>query len=355
MHSFYDDPAAPDAKEQFLRNFDEFTSKHRVLAVNLCHFQPTEICGHASGMQFLKERYFYPLRKGISEWGLQVIDEIYTRQILIDIKHMSYFSRRQFYQYRDGRYDLPLLCTHAGIAGISEQERVKYNYDKPVYRKPIWEITYYKPAGHLTDTYFNCSSINLYDEDILAIMKSKGLIGLSFDQRIMGFANESVLYPWVDPVDAEFISENEIIDFCSQLKPEKTKIWNDESVVLLADDFETHRNKYNLADLQLRYFFNNVFHILKVVEKAKQENKIDMDMAEAAKRICIGTDFDGLINAIDCCKTSDRLPVFHGRATHLMPGLLQEAGFNNFPLDAAEFVNGIFFTNARDFLKGWYV
>ncbi len=355
MHSLFDDPDAPDAKLQFLKNFDEFTSLHRVLAVNLCHFQPTEICNHASGMQFLKEKYFYPRSKGISDWGIQVIEEIYKRKILIDIKHMSYVSRRQFYQLRDGKYNQPLLCTHAGIAGISEQERVKYNYDKPVDKGTVWEMNHYKPAGHLTDIYFNCSSINLYDEDIIAIMNSKGLIGLSFDQRILGFPNENVLYPRVPAVDTEFISKEEAIDFFSQLNPAKTKIWNDESMVLLSEDFETHLNKYNLADLQLRYFFNNVFHILKVVQKAKLENKIDMDVAEAAKRICIGTDFDGLINAIDCCKTTDRLPAFHGRASHLMPKLLAEAGFNNFPLDAAEFVNGIFFTNARDFLKGWYV
>jgi len=349
MHSFFDDPNAPDAKDQFLLNFGEFTNLHKVLAVNLCHFQPTEICNHASGMQFLKESYFYPRSKGISDWGIRVIDEIYSRNILIDIKHMSYVSRRQFYQLRDGKYDLPLICTHAGIAGISEQERVKYVYDKPYDNRQVWEIIYYKPVGHLADTYFNCTSINLYDEDIMAILNSNGLIGLSFDQRILGFPNENMLYPLTEPTDSEFISKDEAIDFFSLLDPAKAKIWKDESVVLLADDFESQLNKYNLADLQLRYFFNNVFHILTVAK-----NK-GYGIAKAAKRICIGTDFDGLINAIDCCKTTDRLASFHGRATHLMPGLLKEAGFKNFPLDVNEFVNGIFFSNAKEFLEEWYV
>jgi microsomal dipeptidase-like Zn-dependent dipeptidase len=349
MHSFLGDPGAPDFKEQFLQNFDEFTSQHRMLAVNLCHFQPTELCNHASGMQFLKEKYFYPISKGISEWGREVIDEIYTRGILIDIKHMSYFSRRQFYQLRDGKYDLPLLCTHAGITGLREQERVKYLFGKPVDKGPVWELEYYKPKGHLTDTYFNCTSINLYDEDIMAILRSNGLIGFSFDQRILGFPNENLLYPHAMTSDSEFVSKQEIVDFISQLNPAAAPLWNDESVVLLPDDFQLQVLRHNLADLQLRYFFNNVFHVLKVAERE------GYGIANAAKRICIGTDFDGLINAIDCCKTSDRIPVFHGRATHLMPGLLAEAGFNNFPVPVNEFVNGIFFTNAKRFLAGWLV
>jgi hypothetical protein len=188
----------------------------------------------------------------------------------------------------------------------------------------------------------------LYDEDIMAILNSNGLIGLSFDQRILGFPNENIFYPWVPATDSEFISIEEAIDFFSLPDPSKAKIWGDESVVLLDDDFQNHLTKYNLADLQLRYFFNNVFHILSVAR-----NK-GYGIAHAAKRICIGTDFDAMINAIDCCKTADRMASFHGRATHLMPRMLKDAGFKNFPIDINEFINGIFFSNARDFLKGWY-
>ena len=105
------------------------------------------------------------------------------------------------------KYIAPNLCTHAGLTGQSIRDRVKYLLRTPEDVGVVYEVCYLKPKSPYIDgVYFNCSSINLYDEDIEAILLSGGLIGLSFDQRILGFADENVLRDVTTPNDVEYIS-----------------------------------------------------------------------------------------------------------------------------------------------------
>lgn len=345
LHCFFNDPNAPDAKQQFEANFKSFTNDHTVFAVNLCHIQLNPFCNHAFGIQFFKNEYFYPLGNGITEWGRQMVEKLKAKNILIDVKHMSLKSRRQFYEImkdNKGKYSQPLICTHAGVTGLSINDRVKYLREKIQDVGDVYRVVYLKPRSkHLQNTYFNCSSINLYDEDIEEILRSGGLIGLSFDQRIIGFANENFLRNATIPHEAEFIGRSEASFFLGP-SPLLLPVYNGDDI-WSSEDFENLDPAMN-EEVHLEFFFNQAFHILDVAKRKGLSAK------QASKQICLGTDFDGLINAIDSCKTAADLPAFKQKAISRLPKLFRKAKLDREGIIVTEFVEDLFYRNGRNFV-----
>lgn len=347
LHCFFDDPYDPHAKEIFQRNFSEFTDTHTVIAINVCHMQQNQFCNHAHGIQFFNPSYFYPVKSGITDWGKEVIKLMISKKILVDIKHMSLKARIELYtMYKNpdeiNVYAQPIICTHAGTTGLSIQDRNKYFLRLPIDRGPVYEVSYLKPRSrHFNDAYHNCSSINLYDEDLKEILLSGGIVGLSFDQRILGFADESVLPEYTVPHDLEYISSEEK-DFFFGKNMDLLKAWTDDSVVWTSEDFadldpslhiETHR----------RLLVNNIIHILWVAG-----NSNSIGVKAAAKQICIGTDFDGLINAIDCCKQTTGMKKLKKEMRGDLEKGLAKIGAKT--LDAGELLDDIFYNNGKNFM-----
>ena len=271
------------------------------------------------------------------------------KKILIDIKHMSLLSRWNLYSMlRDpndsDKYITPIICTHAGLTGQSIADRVKYLLRIPEDVGVVYEVCYLKPKSPYIDgVYFNCSSINLYNEDIEAIFLSGGLIGLSFDQRILGFADENVLRNVTIPHDVEYISELEA-EFFLGPNPTALPVWTDDDKIWSSEDFE---NLDPVFDMELHplFFLNQVIHILAVAK----ENVL-IGAQKAMKQICLGSDYDGLINAIDNCKQADKLDKFKQLALTKMPDLLKKAKLDNEGIDTETLVENIFYNNGRDFV-----
>jgi microsomal dipeptidase-like Zn-dependent dipeptidase len=102
-------------------------------------------------------------------------------RILIDVKHMSAASRKEYYDeivnpcFEKGDI-IPVIASHCGYSGLRTLE---------AHIKAC-------QGGKECDDYFDSSgmynawNINMCDEDILMIFKTGGLFGLSFDQRILG-------------------------------------------------------------------------------------------------------------------------------------------------------------------------
>lgn len=345
LHCFFADPEAPGAKKIYLKNFHEFTDENTVVAINVCHMQQNQFCNHAHGIQFFNPPYFYPTGKGITAWGKEMISLMTAKKILVDIKHMSLKARWELYSLLkddDDNFIQPIICTHAGTTGLSIRDRVKYLLEKPKDKGPVYEVSYLKPKSrHFNNTYHNCSSINLYNEDIENIFLSGGIIGLSFDQRILGFADENVLSNVTVPHDLEYISSQEASFF---LGPNPTALppWPNDNNVWAAEDFEdldpslyikTHR----------RFLINNIIHILWVANK-----HAEIDINNAVKQICLGTDFDGLINAIDCCKTIKGISKLKkDMRTELLNGL---ATIDAAAINVDELLDNIFYNNGKNFM-----
>ncbi len=346
LHCFFDDPNALDAKERFLINFNGFTSTNTVLAINICHMQQNPFCNHAHGIQFFNPAYFYPTRKGITQWGREIIQSMIDKKILTDIKHMSLKARWELYTWfkdpaDETKFIQPIICTHAGTTGLSIKDRVKYLLNQPVDRGLVYELAYLKPKSrHDAETYHNCSSINLYDEDIENILLSGGIIGLSFDQRILGFADESVLPNVTVPHDVEYVSHMEAEFF---LGPDPTALpaWTDDNDVWTSEDFE-NLDPSLYIEMHRRFLVNNIIHILWVANKHPQ-----IGLQKAITQICIGTDFDGLINAIDCCKQTEGLQQLKEDMKDGLTSLLNSEGL---AVSAGELLDNLFYNNGKNFV-----
>ena len=345
LHCFFDDPNDPNAKQIYLRNFHEFTNAHTVLSINVCHMQQNQFCNHAHGIQFFNPSYFYPTLKGITTWGMEMIGLMNSKKILVDIKHMSLKARREIYTLYnpngDNKFKQPLICTHAGTTGLSIKDRVKYLLNQPVDKGLVYEVTYLKPLSqHFENTYHNCSSINLYNEDIENILLSGGIIGVSFDQRILGFADESVIPGLTVPHDLEYISHQEA-EFFLGPQPTALPVWPDDTNVWAAEDFED-LDQSLLIETHRRFLVNNIIHILWVANKNSS-----LKIQDAAKQICLGTDFDGLINAIDCCKdTTGMRDLKKDMKSDLKKGL-SKISVN---IDADKLLDDIFYNNGKNFM-----
>lgn len=348
LHCFFNDPDSPDAKEVFTQNFAWFTGNYTVLAINVCHMQQNHFCNHAHGIQLFNPAYFYPTRTGITPWGREVIQMMIDRKILVDIKHMSLKARIELYTWfnenGDENFIQPIICTHAGTTGLPMIDRVKYLYKKPEDKGSVYELAFLKPKSrHDEETYHNCSSINLYDEDIAYILRSGGIIGLSFDQRILGFADENVLPAVTVPHDVEYISHMEAGFFLGP-DPDLLPVWPDDTNVWAAEDFED-LDPSLYADMHRRFLINNIIHILWVAS-----NHPDIDIKKAAKQICIGTDFDGLINAIDCCKECTDLFQLKEDMKEGLVNMLEATGLDNALNDVTALLDDIFYNNGKNFV-----
>ncbi len=349
LHCFFDDPNSVDAKEKFTKNFNDFTAANTVISMNICHMQQNQFCNHAYGIQLFNPALFYPTGQSITNWGNEVINLMVSKKILVDIKHMSLKARLDLYRMfklpdPEPKYVQPLICTHAGTTGLPIIDRVKYIYKVPEDKGAVYELLQLKPKSKFyDDVYHNASSINLYDEDIENIFLSEGIIGLSFDQRILGFGDDSGQTSVIVPHDLEYISHQEATFFFGPT-PGNLNVWPDDTNVWASEDlFDLSQNQDLYPDVHRKFLINNILHILWVANKNAR-----IGIKKAAKQICIGTDFDGLINAIDCCKTADGLQQLKIEMRQELEKGLNKNGFEALNVDAL--LDDIFYNNGKNFM-----
>uniref|UniRef100_UPI0035947C05 membrane dipeptidase n=1 Tax=Pricia sp. TaxID=2268138 RepID=UPI0035947C05 len=182
---------------------------------HLTHIPEQHLATHAFATKALKHPSFYPFGNGLSELGLEVIDKAYSLPVLIDIAHMSLKSRLDFYKYRkDKDYEnIPIIASHVGVTGYSINDW-KHNLDTikcvnhvdqgiktvKMYTKP--KVAGYWGSNLKKEFTFNPNTINLMDEDIIEVVNSKGIIGVSLDISILGY--ESGATPEID--SSEFLT-----------------------------------------------------------------------------------------------------------------------------------------------------
>jgi hypothetical protein len=110
-----------------------------------------------------EELSFIPGFRYFTAEGMRVINKLLDiscgRRILIDIKHIDYRGRKEYYHFIKEKYknQVPVVFSHAAV-GEETEEKI-----------------------------FNPWTINLNIDDIQAVWETKGLIGLELDQRILGF------------------------------------------------------------------------------------------------------------------------------------------------------------------------
>ncbi len=332
IHSFkgdFDDDKGKAAITQneidhYLANFRTFRSGKKILYVTLTHLSRERGANHAYGVKvkFMlfgrstdeefddieigvlgTHRSFYPHKsgKGITALGKAFIEECYKTQekekiVLVDLKHLSWYGRKEFYQLRKSNSSrnwdkVPLIATHMGVTGTSLKDGV-YVRKKPRKRKGLRKLKFYRRLG-LGESVFNPWTINLFDEDIIEILLSKGLIGISLDQRIVGAGK----------VYEDFISPEEYNDFRKHLKksrknPDPTKyraLKNFKGIWHYIKNIFSRKEATEISSLNC--FMNNILHVVKVGIK----NDFDgtNEKVNVWDHICIGSDLDGLIDPLN--------------------------------------------------------
>ncbi|WP_415328060.1 hypothetical protein [Chryseobacterium sp. MMS23-Vi53] len=307
-HSLVDAPNFCDANNKYkpsdiLSNLDKVLTKVPIISINITHLQQSSLCNQAFGMQVADSTKFFPSGNGFENDGRTVVQGIFDRKICVDVKHMSYKSRKDLMSEIDSKKYKniqPLVCTHAGFTGVSFKDWAgQIQLKKPLSGALYLEIT---KSLHSKNNprrpgfpSFNASTINLFDEEIAWIVKNGGVIGISMDRRILGYVDKfddnPVGITGMDRiVDKEFFSKTEWTSL--GIKNEEIGTSIDDNDCLLMTELE--ENTESSIPQRDEYFYDHILNHIKHYFQVCKDNGIPINIAQ--KQITIGTDFDGLIN-----------------------------------------------------------
>ncbi|OCA73358.1 amidohydrolase family protein [Chryseobacterium arthrosphaerae] len=314
-HNFSDakirDTAAATDPEKCYREIQDDPDNVDLFSINLVHLSEIpeqHMCGFAQALNgtaqiaFRSEDFIPKSGFGISDKGKDFIRTVFLHlhPSLIDIKHMSVFSRHKFYQFREELgaehpeiLRLPIISSHTGFTFSSIKDFLEQKNYRSTFRyvqgKTICEIQAKNQVIGKTDFLLNNKlfgnpwTINLFDEEILEIMKSNGLIGISMDQRILGAAKSMM-----DGSRPEYFKDPEAIPLYEWRK------WFKEGTFDLKEAFITE----DKTDREIRHIYLLCAHILYAVRLGYSEMNW-VGERSPWDHICIGSDYDGLINPIN--------------------------------------------------------
>ena len=183
-----------------------------VFFITFCHHMDNGVCGHARSMASITKitgatqtprmnRGFTTVGKKMVEHLLSIrkdkngtyeLDPDAGRRIFIDMKHMSFAGRQTVIQmvedYNANKpkkaSKIPLIASHSAYSGFTELEMMENILTNGEAISP--QTRQYHSSLLGLDVRFNTWSINLFQEEIQAIVRSEGLIGLSLEQNILG-------------------------------------------------------------------------------------------------------------------------------------------------------------------------
>jgi microsomal dipeptidase-like Zn-dependent dipeptidase len=284
--------------------------------------------GHSQSLKmspFVKQNQ--EMNQPLTLLGKKVIDLLLSQEngkrILIDIKHMSVEARQEYYQIlkNNSAYsDVPIICSHTCISGIHTMQKLieireqtdNYKYDKEIVKDEETD-----PA-RLRDGVFDDWDINLADDELLKIRDSHGLLGLILNRdRMPGLKIQIDLKKYEATMDAQTALRNIYTQLIAQ----------------------------------------NILHIIKVCG------------SKGWDIICIGSDFDGLINPM---KNYDKSAYFNDLKNALLEWLSQIdmqhfpkehipkgcsiASFKNLMqgINVNEVVDKIMYKNVENFLEKYF-
>ncbi len=242
--------------------------------------------------------YFY---LGIYPYGLPVLNKMLgrfnnegksVRRILADCKHLNPQGRLEYYDFvkqaRVAKDEIPIIHSHTAISGRKTLKRSVENS--------------YKIFDNEKSEFYNQDHINLYDEDIIETINSDGIIGIMLDdKRIIGNA----LPPECNITKKQFKEKREeltlLYNECSKQQliiqnPNSSEEDKKNAAIILkvfTDKAASKRNEITViyGAVILRQFF-------KVAELCGEKGW---------NHVCIGTDYDGVINPADIYAQADKL------------------------------------------------
>ncbi len=234
-------------------NILELKQNYPLFSITLANHFWNQLCGQtrtSKGLISALVNERQGQEEGITDLGYTAIEQLLSTEngnrILIDIKHMSLTSRLQYYHLLEDKYQnsVPIFYSHGGVNGIPSSDIAfkkmqKFRRDKPKVNKK---------------QYLHQWSFNLYDDEILRIHQTKGLIGIMLEDTRLG-GDMAV-----------------------------------KSIKKSINGSQQHKDEY------IKLFLASPLHIAKVIGDAS-----------AWDIVALGSDFDGAINPMDTYKDASRM------------------------------------------------
>lgn len=297
MHFLNTGLGIPVDEKKVLQNARTLKSlPHAPWFVSLTHHFYNQICGQSKSLKGIMAKCLDQaagLNTGFTDLGHQVLDILLDktasqRRILIDIKHLSPEGRQEFFNLRATKYpDLPIIISHGVCNGLPAHGTL---------------FSMYPELGN----DFEKGEINFYDDEIILMARSGGIMGLQLDERRI--ANEEKLKRTKNSV-----FRNKIMHYRSEL------LWNQVQYI------------GELLDANGLYAWGN---------------------------IAIGSDYDGIVDPLNSFWTAEQYPdlkAFVERHAYTYFKEKAQRLKNSFnKIEADELVQNIFQNNAWRFFERWY-
>jgi len=302
-----------------------------IFFITFSHHFNNRLCGHAHSLPKITSILLDQLDNMGSGFsadgrGLEIVDLLlgigqYANQpnigkrILIDVKHMSPKGRKRYYDIvknhnlNNAADQIPIIASHVGFSG---EDALIDHMDEGKSLFFTEKDNSFKDGFLIADELYtyNPWGINMCGEDVVEIVRSKGLIGLSLDQRVMAGKRTT-----------KFANTGSVV----QRKQRKTRI---------------------------------VLHnILGMVQAVRQSNLSPEQQDHIWDAFTFGTDFDGYIDPIDSYPTSKHFAMLHNDLAQeiALYNIAHQGGLLS-PWAGKEFdlMNKIGFTNAFEFLRSHF-
>ncbi len=241
--------------------------------VTLAHHFWNHLCGHAESFTSLVKKKVDQsegINTGFTALGRKIVKQLLDttngKRILVDIKHMSVASRKDYYEIIDNNLaykNIPIIISHGAANGQNSFIEKSQNGSKVAQK-------------------LNPADINFFDEEIIRLAKSKGIFGLQLDERrvaskktlkdtkhsvkrskIMHYRSELLwnqLQHILEVLDAEGLFAWDCIalgtDYDGIIDP-LNAFWTSEELPYLADFLERHAYNY-MKDNNLKVKENNI-------------------------------------------------------------------------------------------------
>jgi len=282
---------------EVLANLEKIKNwEFRPFFVTIAHHFWNQLCGHSESLTGIILKFADQsegLGSGFTILGRKVLERLLDntndKRIIPDIKHMSVLARKEYYQMLDSGKpifrDIPVIASHAACNGLK-------SFDDPHAALPG------------TANKLNPANINLFDEELIRIAKSKGIIGLQLDERRI--VNKKTLKN-----TKHSLKRNKIMHYRSEL------LWN------------------------------QIQHIAEV---------LDMEGLFAWDCMVIGSDFDGIIDSLNGFWTAEELPYLADFLERHAYNYMLSHNLKNSKniLKADEIIARIMSVNGRNFFMSYF-
>lgn len=284
---------------------------HAPWFVTFSHHFNNDLCGHARSLRSMVAKLCDQeknINQSFSELGKKVLhlllDDTIGKRVQIDIKHMSIAARRYYRNWlqQNNNNNIPVIISHGVCNGLPNYEATVSNY-------PLLGKHFINPVEDVKGgdgTWKEHNSINFYDDEIIDVVKTNGIMGLQLDERRL--ANE------------EYI------------KRVKHSAW-----------------KHKIMHYRSELVWNQIQYMGEM---------LDDKGLFGWGHIALGSDYDGIVDPLNSFWTIEQYPDLaqyierhaHNYFSNKAANLKQSCN----RITADELVERLFYRNAWDFFKRWY-